>query len=79
MFKNNNSPVACDIKLTQNLKKEPSTPFNPTVKNNENQKYRFVSPQPYLQNKNRYDNQTTVNYDRDNVGSIGWGVTNPKI
>lgn len=83
MFKNNNSPVACDTKLSATLKKEPVTPFNPTVRNNENR--RFVSPQmnpnpnPQVQMKNRYNNQTTVNYNRHDVGTIGWGLSNPKL
>ena len=71
MFKNHNSPISCDIRLSPDFKIQPKAPQNPE---------KILSGRvPFAAVQERSKSKSTINYDRDYLGSIGWGVTNPNL
>ena len=77
MFKNSNSPQACERRLSPVLKREPLKPvyhFSPTLPE---------TPRNYSQVTAKYTDpkKRSINKPDRNVGcsTPGWGVTNPNL
>lgn len=77
VFKNNNSPYANDLRLSNDFKIKPTVPsLHGTVSPKPDRQSPVRDTNPSCSPK-RFQSSSTINYNRDHFGHIGWGVTNP--
>ena len=71
MFKNHNSPISCDIRLSPDFKIQPKAPQNPE---------KILSGRvPYAAVQERSKSKSTINYDRDSHSHLALPSRNKSL